>query len=179
MIELKENGFPVMNNLIIFRKFEEIPEAHLNVNGKEKRWAMRGFDDRVSIFDIPYKWKNYTKHGFTGEEAKKIFEETNNEMDKDNIPKENRIFLICDVFFSDEVIFSGHAHYNGEEIVIDVLNGNRPSGRDLTPDFSVKVPIINNKLMLKQLHDSKYSEHLIQICEDIRKFHNRCYLDLQ
>ncbi len=174
---MKEKGMPLMENIFVFRNLNEIPNSHLQKYGDKKLWAMRGFDDRTKLSDSPYKIKNPRTHGFSEDELPEKFKQINLEMDKLEIPKENRIFLICRVFYNEDVEFSGHAYKHGDIIFVDILKSNRPSGRDWTPDLSFKIQIINNRPLYSSIEDSNFREYVVRICKDILKFEDKAYLD--
>ena len=174
---MKEKGMPIMENTFIFRNLSEIPNSHLQKYGDKKLWAIRGFDDRTKLSDSPYKIKNPRNHGFSKEELPEKFKQINEELDKLEIPKEHRIFLICRVFYNEDVEFSGHAYYPDDIIFVDILKSNRPSGKDWTPDWSFKIQIINNRPLYSSIEESNFMEYIVRICKDILKFENKTYLD--
>ena len=177
LILLQKKSMPIMKNTFVFRELNEIPDSHLQAYADDKLWAIRGFDDRTKISDNPYKIKNPRLHGFSRGDLPEKFRQLNGEMDKLEIPKQNRIFLICRVFYNEDVDFSGHAFHLGDVIYVDVLKGNRPSGKDWTPDLSFKIPIINNRPIYSTIEESNLRAHIIQICKDALKFDNKTYLD--
>jgi hypothetical protein len=177
LILMKNNGLSIMENTFIFRALNEIPDSHLWRYENKKLWAIRGFDDRTKISDSPYKIKNPRLHGFSKEELPEKFRHINEEMDKLDIPQENRIFLICRVFYNEDVEFSGHAYRVDNTIFIDILKSNRPSCKDWTPDLSFKIQIVNNRPIYSLIDESNFREYIIQICKDILKFDNKAYLD--
>ncbi len=177
ILTLKEKNLPIMQNLFIFRDLNELPNNIENIYKTDKNWAIRGFDDRNTIKDSPYKIKDFRFHGFSIDDLPKKFLEINNEMDKANILKNNRIFIICRVYYDKDVEFSGHAYKTGDLILIDVLNGNRPSRRDWTPHISFQIKIQNKIPSLNLDIPLKYKEYIIKICNDIIKFKDKTYLD--
>lgn len=174
---LKENGLPIMENTLIFRQLSEIKKENLDKYGVDKLWAMRGFDDRTKLSDSPYNVKNPRVHGFSKDELNENFQLLSVEMDKLDIPKEHRIFLICRVFFNQDVEFSGHAFRSDNKIFIDFLNGNRPSGRDWTPDVSFSIPLINNRPIYSHINDKKFEDYIMEICRAILMFGDKTYID--
>jgi hypothetical protein len=174
---LKEKGLPVMENLFIFRTLEEIPKEHLGRYEDKKLWAMRGFDDRTQISDSPYNIKDVRYHGFSKDELENVFVKINEELEKKEIPKENRIFLIARVFYDEDVEFSGHVFRENDYIYVDILKGNRPSGRDWTPHVSFKIKVVNNAPLISSIEENELKKPAIELCEDILKFGNKAYLD--
>jgi len=177
LIFMKEKGMPLMENLIIFRNLSEIPILHLQKYGDKKLWAMRGFDDRTKITDSPYKIKNPRIHGFSKEELPEKFKQLNEEMDKLDMPPKHRIFLICRVFYNEDVEFSGHAYRQDDIIFVDILKGNRPSGQDWTPEISFKIQIINIRPRYSAIEESIFREYIVRICKDLLNLDNKAYLD--
>lgn len=177
LLLMKEKGMSIMENTFIFKTLKEIPNSHLQKYGNKKLWAIRGFDDRTKLSDSPYKIKNPRVYGFSKDELPEKFKQINEALDKLEIPKENRIFLICRVFYNQDVEFSGHAYIHNDIIFIDILKSNRPSGEDWTPDLSFKIKIINNRPIYSSIQDSNFRDYVVRICKVILKFENKTYLD--
>lgn len=177
MLLILEKNLPAPENFVIFKDISEIPKTNLEKYGEEKLLAMRGFDERIKISENPYKIINPKIHGFSKEEIYEKFKEINQELDKFNIPSEKRVFIIARVFYDKDVEFSGHAFRKDDKIYIDLLKGNRPSGKDWTPDLSFQIDIINNRPMFSSLKESGFNEYLSKISKDILKFDDNAYLD--
>jgi len=105
---LQENNFPIMMDTLFFRKLSEIPSEYLEKYGDDKKWAMQGFSNQTKITNHPYEINKSVVRGFPKEEIFEVFGKINNDMDKLEIPCDERIFLICRVFSNDNVKISGH-----------------------------------------------------------------------
>ena len=176
VLELQKRGLPIMRNFFLFRKTDEISTRVLNAYGEDKRWAMRGFDDRTSISDLPYKIKDFREHGFSKSEIRRIYDKLNGLMEKAGVPEGYRGFFICEVFFDKDVEMSGHALKDKEHIYIDILNGNRPSGKDWTPHYSFKIDAREGKIDGKD-RGNKYISYVQRIIKDILNFPINAYVD--
>ena len=172
---LNEKGLPVIRSLFIFRGLSEISKEHINKYGDSPVWAIRGFDDRLKINASPYIVKNFRIHEFSKDELKEKFDLINSKLEEINVPKENRIFFICE-YFSDAK-FSGHAIFKDDFIYIDILNANRPSQKDWTPDVSFKIKMVNGRPLFAHIEENKYEDYLAKICKDIIKFNEGAYID--
>src|SRR3989344_305902 len=135
LLELKRRGLLILRNTVVFSDLSEIPQAHLDKYGDEKRWVMRGFDADVQITDSPYKIKDPRVYGFSKHQLNEVFDTINKLLDEKQI-QSKRVYIICEVFFDDDVTFSSHTLKNGNLVYIDIANGNRPSNVDWTPDKS-------------------------------------------
>ncbi len=177
LIKLKESRLPIMKNLVFFKNISEIPKKIIEIHGDKKNWAMRGFDDRIKITDNSYSYDDFRYHNFSRDEFKETFKKINSAMDEKGIPSENRIFIMCDVFNNEDVVFSGHAIFNKGDIHIDILDGNRPSRRDWTPDKSFFIPVVNGREVLISINGEKNEIYFQKIIEDIRMLGKGAYLD--
>jgi len=169
---LKEKALPIPRDLLIFKNMDETKE-HLAKYPEEKQWSMRGFYENHTINDHPYKIKNFAIHGFIKSQITEIFKKINDQMDSCSIPSEERIFFICEVFFNEDVNFSGHIIKEKENLIfIDIKKGNRPSGEDWTPDFSIVLNGGENNF-----EAGEFKEEINKIIREIKVLPEKSYLD--
>lgn len=167
-----------MDDTHFFRSLEEIPSSLIEKYEHNNSLAMRGFDDRAKISDLPYDVKSPLIRGFVSNEIKKKFLEMNEKLNELNVPFENRIFLICGrCWFDPDVTFSGHSHFHDGVIDIDILNGNRPSGKDWTPNHSFHIRVINNRPIFSGIDMGNYHDYIIDICRTLMSFYDNSYID--
>jgi hypothetical protein len=174
LIFLKEKGFPIMDHTLIFREISEVSDEHLD---KFDKWAMEGFDDRTNISDAPYKIKKFRFLNLEKEKIKETFEELNLIMNFNNVPFENRIFLICRSFQSSEVIMSGHMLKDSGKIFLDIKHGNKPSGIDWTPDVSFVIDLKEQNDFVTKIWDLHYKDHLTEILDHFSNMIEDGYAD--
>ena len=176
ILKLQENKLPLPRAAVIFRNIQDIPLNHLDKYGDSKKWALNGFDDRILINDSPYKIKDYKYEGFSRLELNNIFNDINKKMDENKIPLANRVFLLCESFFSWEIVFSGHAVKREEVVYIDILNSDSPYGSG-RPDFSFSIALVNKKYIFNESPDEKLYPHMTKIVNDLKKFDGTAYID--
>ena len=172
ILHLQEKELPIMENTLFFKEPSEIPDKHLDSYGEENKWAMVGFPSDTKITDNPYKIKKFRRHGFSKNRVEEIFNDINFHMDKNDNASEDRFFLICRLFNSEEVKISGHIFKKNGRIIIDICEGNRPSGRDWTPDLSYIIDKFDS--FQKEV---KYHKFVKLILEHLSKLDDGAYLD--
>jgi len=179
--ELIEMELPVMRNTFLFRNLSEIPKSLMDTYGDKPKWIIRGFDDRQNITDNPYEFLEERILGFKREELKRIFNKLNIKLNKRNLPKQNRIYFVCEVFTDEDVAFSGFAlkdtHNSYHNIYIDIYEGNRLSRKDSNPDISFKIPLIGEKPSFLSTPKLKYKNYAASICKDLMLFEKDPYVD--
>jgi len=163
---LKKNGFP--EEFRHFRKLSEVFDFLKEVGG-EKNLFIMGSDDRIKITDSPYNIKRFRRVHISSSDVEICLKELNTEMDVLRIPCENRIFSVGYFFNQYNVEFTGHALMDDENILIDIFVGLRGSGTDITPSFSFKIPIINNRPRLSVIDFWAYEDYVLRICLDMCK----------
>jgi hypothetical protein len=171
---IKDSGLPVgMKNATTFRRFSEIPSEFLKNN---EDLFIRGFDDRTKVTDSPYINRG-SKHIFLNSEGiKEAFNKINLELESQDIPEKNRIFLIGRAFRDDNVKFCGQATHSDNKILIDIKIGNRPTGQDWTPDFSFQINIKHGNPDLSNINKD-WSKVVSRICSDILKFYDKTCIE--
>jgi hypothetical protein len=173
---LKKMGLP--EGFIHFREFSEIPSESLDNFGQEKNLFIMGSDSRIEITDHPYKIKRWRRVNISKNEIESSSKELNTEMERDDIPKESRIFSIGTCFNESNTLLQGHAFKIDDMIYIDIKKGLRGSGKDFAPDFSFAVPIINSRIIFSRISDFEFREYAIRICKDMLLFYEgNPYLD--
>jgi hypothetical protein len=172
-------GLPVMRNLALFRELDELTVEYKNSLGSLPLWAMIGFDyANTSIDDNPYFLReSKAVRCFTNNEFEMAFDRINSELEGQGVPKGNRIYLACEVFTDDTVLFSGQAMLSQEKIFIDIFEGNRPSKVTWVPDYSFTIPVIGARASFSELSSGHYKHHIARIVRDILKLPENPHVD--
>lgn len=176
LILLKKGNFNMP--LLLFEEFNEIGDF-LNKIDNEKELILIGFDKRTKITDNPYKIKRFRKSKIKNIQVKSSFEDLNKEMDKEEIPLNERIFGLGTFFDKLNTKYEGQALIIGRSLHFDFCIGPRVSGQDMPPWKSFTIPIVNNKFYFDD--SEKYGElwEIIQeVCKDLKKIElENPYLD--
>ena len=79
-------------------------------------------------------------------------------MDKEEIPAEHRIFITGRMFTEENVVIQGHVYRDEDFVLIEFREGRRPHRKELEPEFSFKIPIINGRCSFGSLVGENYDE---------------------
>jgi len=167
---LKEKKLP--EGLFIFRELSEITEDFLKDFGDEKELFFIGVDNRDTITTNPYQVCRCRVLNFSKFEIKDSFNKIGLEMDKEGIPAEHRIFITGRMFTEENVIIQGHVYRNEDFVLIEFIEGMRPHRKELKPEFSFKIPIINGRCSFGSLVGENHGELIRQLCQ-----HSLCFYE--
>ena len=161
-------GLPVPRSTILFRTIQEIPSDYLKDD--EPRWFMAGFDYKsCKLTDNPYKITKIRKFGFSRKELRKTFEQLESRLRSIGTLPEDRLYVLWELHTNANVSFSGFGFKSPYEIMIGFFNGNRPQGRELTPDCSVQILLVGEKPQF---------QYALSLCRDFRGYAIKIAKDL-
>ncbi|HDZ61107.1 MAG TPA: hypothetical protein ENH46_05355 [Candidatus Pacearchaeota archaeon] len=75
-------------------------------------------------------------------------------------------------FFDEDVNFIGHLLKENGNLIIDIKNGNRPSGEDWTPDYSIIYDGMDSEMI-----PDKYKKDIDVMIEHLRDLPEKSYID--
>lgn len=179
---LIKNKFPVPESMFLFRKISDLENSYRKKYGQEKVWAVVGYDDRTKINDHPYSAKGYgRKLSISEKEIETALIEVDKALDEARVSVKNRIYLTCKTHTNNNTILSGHAFFDSDfdsdKVHVDLFKGNRPSGKDWSPNRSYEIIVKNGKPDLYGV-DKDLLEDIKNICKDIIKMGKGAYLDV-